>query len=81
MASSDCPPPRPVTKAEYNNLWGRVCRGEIPDPTPYGIGHDHCPYCAADWKEAHRADCVSPYRDDPPGGGFLPDQPSPAGLP
>jgi hypothetical protein len=66
------PPPVPATEEEYNDLWDRVCSGEVIDPTPFGIGHDHCPYCGADWKKPHDAGCVSPFADDPPGGGFLP---------
>jgi hypothetical protein len=63
--------PIPRTKAEYDDLWSKVVHAEIPDPTPHGMGHDHCPYCGADWKQAHRFGCVSPYRDEPPGGGLL----------
>jgi hypothetical protein len=50
----------PATREEANEIWDRVGRGEIPDPTPYGTGYDHCPWCGADWKEPHRAHCQSP---------------------
>lgn len=52
------PPPVPRSTAEFNALWDRVARGEIPDPTPYGMNGDHCPYCCADWKEPHFEDCA-----------------------
>jgi hypothetical protein len=37
------PPPVPRTTEGFNALWDRVGRGEIPDPTPYGMDGDHCP--------------------------------------
>jgi hypothetical protein len=56
------PPPVPRTTEEFNALWDRVVRGEIPDPTPHGMGYDHCPYCFSDWKEPHARDCA--YKGD-----------------
>jgi hypothetical protein len=50
-----------MTRAEYDALWDRVMAGEAADPTPYGMGGDHCPFCAADWKRPHREGCESPY--------------------
>ena len=64
-------PPAPRTKEEHNRLRLQVLNGEVPDPSPHGFGGDWCPWCFADWKEAHRPECVSPFRDDPPGGGLL----------
>lgn len=52
------PPPVPQTTEEFNALWDRVLRGEIPDPTPYEMGYDHCPYCGSDWKEPHTTNCA-----------------------
>ena len=30
------------------------------DPTPFGMGGDHCPWCGADWKRPHDEDCGRP---------------------
>lgn len=34
------------------------------DPTPFGLGGDHCPFCGADWKRPHHEDCTSPHAAD-----------------
>jgi hypothetical protein len=49
-----------MTRAEYDALWDRVTAGE-PDPTPYGMGGDWCPFCGSDWKQPHAEECESPY--------------------
>jgi hypothetical protein len=54
------PPPVPRATEEFNALWDRVLSGAIPDPTPYGMGCDHCPYCFADWKEPPRRELRPP---------------------
>lgn len=33
------------------------CQGTGVDTTPYGVGSDHCPYCATDWKQPHDDGC------------------------
>jgi hypothetical protein len=60
------PPPVPRNTEEFNALWDRIARDEIPDPTPHGIGGDHCPYCFSDWKQPHAADCA--YKPGAPAG-------------
>jgi hypothetical protein len=49
-----------ATPAEYDALWDAVCAGRVADPTPFGMGGDHCPYCGADWKQPHYAECDHP---------------------
>lgn len=39
------------------------CRGTGEDRTPYGTGSDHCPHCAADWKDDHDEQCPVPAAD------------------
>lgn len=54
----DWPPAVPRNTEEFNALWDAVLSGKIPDPTPHGVGGDHCPYCFADWKEPHSKNCA-----------------------
>lgn len=55
-----------LTRAEYDDLDRAVCDGLVPDPTPYGMGSDHCAVCGADWKQPHFEDCDSPWAQAPP---------------
>lgn len=51
----------PATRQECDALWDRVCSGGAPDPSPYGMGFDHCPWCGEDWRQPHGKRCPSPY--------------------
>lgn len=73
-ALSDWPPPVPRTTEEFNDLWDRVLSGEVPDPTPHEMGHDHCPYCGSDWKVPHRKTCAYKGEGAPAAAGPGPDQ-------
>lgn len=46
---------------QLDELHERVRAGLEPDPTPYGLFHDHCPFCGADWRDVHSEMCESPY--------------------
>lgn len=51
--------PKAAARGFASTAFKRIAGGGIPgDPTPFGVGGDHCPFCGVDWKQPHDGDCL-----------------------